>query len=162
MLGCLQQALSDALAVCPVICKAGGAGECKCARSPSESPVLLVPAPQQPARLVLWGTGPCCRELAAVFQLGQGGQEGSAGGIKLLAPADVHTPPKALGSSAVCRGAELKPLCTSLCSEPAPPSRDEALQAPSLQWEGDHTPPEQNPRVHSQFPFISLLLGRRR
>lgn len=29
-------------------------------------------------------------------------------------------PPKALGSSAVCRGAELKSLCTSLCSEPAP------------------------------------------
>lgn len=72
VLGCLGQALSDTLAVCLIICKAGGAGECKCDQFLSESPVLLAPTPRQPARHILLGDRALLQELVAVSQLREG------------------------------------------------------------------------------------------
>lgn len=91
VLGCLGQALSDTLAVCLIICKAGGAGECKCDQFLSESPVLLAPTPPTASSpRPFGGQGPPAGA-GGSFPSQTGGQEGSTEGSKLLAPADVDT-----------------------------------------------------------------------
>lgn len=98
VLGCLWQALSDSLALCPITCKAGHAGECKCAQFPSESLVLLAPTPRQPVHCVLLGVRALLQGAGDSFPAWIGSQKGSPEGFKLLAPADVHIPQKLWGA----------------------------------------------------------------
>lgn len=160
VLGYVQQALSSTLAVCPIICKAGGANECRYAQFPAKFLVLLAPTLQQQAHCILVGGTALLRGVGDSFPAQISGLQGFTEGFKLLTPADVHNPPESSREDCSLQGSRAEiPLHTPF---PKPDPQPGIKPCRLLRWEGDHTHLEQNPRVHSQFPFISLLLGCRR
>lgn len=77
------------------------------------------PHPSSQLPMSFWGTGPCCRELVAVFQLRQGARTDPQ---RDLSSCRCAYPPKALRSDVLCKEVGLKSLCTPLALNLSPQS----------------------------------------